>query len=1056
MCGRDNSRNLNTVDGTDDRPIDDESRSLRSIFAERRLSVRTMDPPLRLATGGAAVSLIGAALLISLRDVSSSNVTLLTSGGVRTTLSTPLFVAALALLAVGFGYLATGAVLAHRLVGVLAVAVLTGGLGWYTGVLGLGLHAVLPPWAVWATRGLLLAIWLVAIGATGWRRHRDGDAAEDRALRLVLLVVYCAVFGGYLLILKLASPTLNGLSGFPGSVTVLMGGLGLLTVPILFVAAIDFGEWGQLIGRRLLAIGGNRPARPRVRRLLIAAILCVVLLVVAWTGQPGTVWHRLAVLTRSAVIFAVAVLVVVVVCRLLGLQRQQWPRSLSFAGVLVVAALIISIVPDIVGVAQGELTQQPTPEVSTTGDFTAAANVISRTSPTGSTMLVPVGWQVDRVGIFDRYTDRSVAFGAMILTIGHLDVGTQTLAGLTGLGVPLGPVRTDGTLQRLDLTPHPGDTVAVAWLEPGSKADPIAYEFLGAGSGPDVAGARLLLTAMVHSFRPPGTTAARIPATADEVTPTQAQQLSSDRFSVAIDGVLVVLAAIALLLLGGTARRWSTRARAALLLFCCLTMLDLVLDAGSIGRVLFGSTTSWPSTSQPGILAAIAVAGLVMLAIAARSSRPWAARLPAALTGLVGGVLALALVDTLYNHALAASRIAGWAAVIVLVAVAWDVTMSGESMTNRASRYVPRSSRVFLFLGYVILLACAVVFFSGQRGLGSGVALPEAIFEPESITRAGLFGIAMPLLVMLFLLHTFGATQPSTSSMTNHGPHVRPRIRWANRRPRCCPCRRRPEPSRLPMRWEPGHDRPPWGRCQGGGRLSAVGLALVLVASGHAGTAGAVTRVGVHLVPPGGGAVSTVGTASSDGLLSPAQLRTAYDVSPLTMSGYTGQGATVVFFETDGSLQTDLDAFAAANGLPQFTPVLVGGMPGPPADGGETPMDLEAVHGIAPSARLVVVNLLSFEGGSLAEVMTAAFRAVDRQFRVLSGASPSRNAKALTPQRICSPWWRRWIRPRGTVRRRSPPPGTPVRWSAGSRTTTWPVPRRPPMWAPRYPLRCRP
>ena len=127
-------------------------------------------------------------------------------------------------------------------------------------------------------------------------------------------------------------------------------------------------------------------------------------------------------------------------------------------------------------------------------------------------------------------------------------------------------------------------------------------------------------------------------------------------------------------------------------------------------------------------------------------------------------------------------------------------------------------------------------------------------------------------------------------------------------------------------------------------------------------------------------AVRSVVSNSRDGLLSAAQLRMAYDVAPLVAAGYTGRGATVVFFEIDGFAQTDLDAFSAANGLASFTPVLVGGMPGPPAQGGETPMDLEAVHAVAPDARLVVVNLLSFGDGSLAALMASAFRSADQQF----------------------------------------------------------------------------
>lgn len=88
--------------------------------------------------------------------------------------------------------------------------------------------------------------------------------------------------------------------------------------------------------------------------------------------------------------------------------------------------------------------------------------------------------------------------------------------------------------------------------------------------------------------------------------------------------------------------------------------------------------------------------------------------------------------------------------------------------------------------------------------------------------------------------------------------------------------------------------------------------------------------------------------------LKPADLLTAYNAMPLTDAGYTGQGQTVVIFAFDGFDQRDLDMFADTMELPRFTPEVVDGPLGPPR--GETVMDLQVVHAIAPDARLVVVN----------------------------------------------------------------------------------------------------
>ncbi len=113
--------------------------------------------------------------------------------------------------------------------------------------------------------------------------------------------------------------------------------------------------------------------------------------------------------------------------------------------------------------------------------------------------------------------------------------------------------------------------------------------------------------------------------------------------------------------------------------------------------------------------------------------------------------------------------------------------------------------------------------------------------------------------------------------------------------------------------------------------------------------------------------------------LSPDQLLTAYNALPLATAGFSGRGATIVFFEFDGYDQADLDTYAETSGLPPFTPVLIGGQPGPPH--GEAVMDLEVAHAIAPDAKLVVVNARrTLEGDGAYEKIGQMLEAADRQF----------------------------------------------------------------------------
>jgi kumamolisin len=116
----------------------------------------------------------------------------------------------------------------------------------------------------------------------------------------------------------------------------------------------------------------------------------------------------------------------------------------------------------------------------------------------------------------------------------------------------------------------------------------------------------------------------------------------------------------------------------------------------------------------------------------------------------------------------------------------------------------------------------------------------------------------------------------------------------------------------------------------------------------------------------------------NQGLL-PNALLEAYNANPLAAAGFTGKGATIVFFSFSGYDQMDLDTFADSSGLPRFTPVLVGGQPGPP--GAETAMDLEVAHAIAPDAQKVVVNARpTVEGDGAYEKIGQLFESMDRQF----------------------------------------------------------------------------
>jgi len=124
---------------------------------------------------------------------------------------------------------------------------------------------------------------------------------------------------------------------------------------------------------------------------------------------------------------------------------------------------------------------------------------------------------------------------------------------------------------------------------------------------------------------------------------------------------------------------------------------------------------------------------------------------------------------------------------------------------------------------------------------------------------------------------------------------------------------------------------------------------------------------------------------------SPLQYRAAYDLDPLYARGVTGAGRTIVVVDSFGSptIQHDLQVFDAAWGLPDTTVDVVRAGAVPPFDpadkdmagwAGETTLDVEYAHAIAPDARIVLAETPTAETEGVTgfpDMMEAEKRLVD-------------------------------------------------------------------------------
>ena len=112
--------------------------------------------------------------------------------------------------------------------------------------------------------------------------------------------------------------------------------------------------------------------------------------------------------------------------------------------------------------------------------------------------------------------------------------------------------------------------------------------------------------------------------------------------------------------------------------------------------------------------------------------------------------------------------------------------------------------------------------------------------------------------------------------------------------------------------------------------------------------------------------VCPTGLGRSASCYTPHSLRVAYGIDSLFQQGFNGKGQTVVVIDSFGSptLQQDVDVFDQQFGLPPITVQVISPLNEPPYDprndrpgwAGETTLDVEMIHAIAPDAGIVVLT----------------------------------------------------------------------------------------------------
>lgn len=92
--------------------------------------------------------------------------------------------------------------------------------------------------------------------------------------------------------------------------------------------------------------------------------------------------------------------------------------------------------------------------------------------------------------------------------------------------------------------------------------------------------------------------------------------------------------------------------------------------------------------------------------------------------------------------------------VLVIAALTWEITASG-SVTNAATRYFPRASRLLLFLSYILFVAVMVFVFFVWRFRDKYIAA----FKPDEFILQGVILLGVPLLLAAFATRFAGLFQ---------------------------------------------------------------------------------------------------------------------------------------------------------------------------------------------------------------------------------------------------------------------------------------------------------
>ncbi len=712
---------------------------LAEILRERTVEFRTMGRSLRTAIAIAALAVVATAVLVVLRDAPSSDTPVVASEAGLTSVPVVILWATVAVLALAWGYVLAASLHAHPAVGAFGVAAylaalmpISAAVGWHGG----------PAWV----RGAALAA-ILALAILSWaRRRREPFGATSLALGRSAAMVLLAATVSLTFAWDAHRFGIDRFFTFGIAHHLLV--LSFFLLPMLVLTGGEFSEWAELAGG---GVGGlaRRARSPVVLAALTGAVALAVLAHLVATYQ-----QRLLAQVATA---AVATGLVAWRARV-AWRSPSWPHHVP-EGTLALAAVAVVAVP----LAVIALTVRSEGDSRTETDRTIGGRMkpfVHDVDPTFR-ILAPENWEVRRVLDGGPGSDRTiVAFtgastgnGAQVYVVSEprpagAPAGTalsQVVSRFYGGMHPAVGAATEDDGWRVVSFALDGDLVGVSWEKPVGGRAWLVYGLCRQ----DILEPNLpLFRVMVKSFVP-----AAAPVPAEE--PAAHAESAPDRGEQAV--ILFPFAAwLATAILAGAlvpraVRKGAARHVATLLfLFTAATLLALAEIVPAADRLSLASLDPASSLRLPGIQAVAAIGTLVLLAVLAARKRLDAERAPlvSALFVLNLGLQILEWLNGLYTTASeAGARLSVAQAVVILVALVWELTGSGASVANGHGPVLPRAARVLAFCGNLTLVATATLFFSSLRVQASGAAVASP-FESEFWPATGILRIGVPALLL--------------------------------------------------------------------------------------------------------------------------------------------------------------------------------------------------------------------------------------------------------------------------------------------------------------------